>query len=243
MDAINKQQALTLEIERARGEIVEGLLEEMYQNPFWDARFGERGRIHTRRDTNFHLNYLISALELHNPASLVTYYHWLQGLLVYRGMCTLHLRQTINSLGHQISRLLPDAWPGIQPYHQASYEGLYYDHHDCQALVAAQAEIARATAKRMFTAAPAEDPATLERRQQDCYQDNLYYLSYLADAVAYNSIDIFTRYITWLKTFFPTHNLPVEELLRDLQVLSEEVQQALGEEHARTFTTLLAKAV
>ncbi len=231
-----QRQNIILEIERVRGEVVEGVLEDMYQNPFWEARFGERGRVHTRQDTHYHLNYLVAAVDLNNPATLSTYFHWCQGMFVYHGMCALHLQQTLDSLGDQLARRLPAAWPAIEPIYRASYQGLFYERPDCRALAERQAEIADKTTARMF---PPRAAGIEERRKQACYQDNLYHLSYLTGAVDYQTARSFTQYADWLKSYFPTLHVPVSELSADFRALAAEIEQALGAEQAGPFVELL----
>lgn len=236
-----RQQAIH-DIERARSEIIEGVLEEMYQNPFWDARYGERGRRLTRQDTNHHLNYLVSAVDLNNPPTLTSYFHWNQGLLPRHGMCTLHLRQTLDSLAHQLARWLPDAWPTIEPIFQASYQGLYYETAGCQALAQHQEAIARTAAARLAGLQPSAELSTFTPRQRASYQDYLYHLSYLADAVACDSPKIFTGYIAWLKTFFPTINLDPADLTEALRILALEIETDLGSTQAAPFLDLISQA-
>src|SRR5918993_1711211 len=70
----------------------------MYANPFWDARFGERGRRHALEDQRHHLEHLVLALNVEHPEMLMEYAKWLQVVLTSRGMCTRHLVDNFNLL-------------------------------------------------------------------------------------------------------------------------------------------------
>ena len=86
---------------------------EMYQNPFWQERFGAHGRENADKDGQFHLSYLIQALVASEAGVLTNYARWLQTLLVSRGMCTRHsadsavspsVRATASRLGERRSK-------------------------------------------------------------------------------------------------------------------------------------------
>jgi hypothetical protein len=87
----------------------ERVLKEMYADPFWEARFGARGRAHARADGDFHIRYIVAALESNDPGSFATYARWLRDLLVARGMCTRHIGETFDRLAAAIvDEGLPD---------------------------------------------------------------------------------------------------------------------------------------
>ena len=150
MSLIEQRQDWVKAIEFVRPQIVEGLVQEMYQDPFWEARYGERGRLHSAQDTHYHLNKLIDAVALGLPDIFTQYMHWVQGLLIYRGMSTLHLHETLDSLAKQLAHHVPEYWPHIQEYLMAGDAGLLYPNADCQALVEHSAIIAKATTRRLF---------------------------------------------------------------------------------------------
>src|SRR4028118_1776652 len=77
----------------------------MYTNPFWDARFGERGRRHALEDQRHHLEHLVLALNVDHPELLTEYAKWLQVVLTSRGMCTRHLADNFILLGDLIDPL------------------------------------------------------------------------------------------------------------------------------------------
>lgn len=115
----NRQAALAA-LEQARSVIVRKLLDEVYTEAFWQVRFGALGRIHAEQNANYHLNTLLVALRFDLDSSTGQHYLWLRNILVRRGMCTRHLRRTLDSLQRLLAeeieaRLVPqDAEPFLQ---------------------------------------------------------------------------------------------------------------------------------
>lgn len=55
-------------IERDGRALSQGVLDEMYKDPFWTERYGDRGRRHADEDGDFHLRYLSRAPTAGDPA-------------------------------------------------------------------------------------------------------------------------------------------------------------------------------
>jgi hypothetical protein len=70
----------------------------MYRDPFWQARFAERGRRHAEEDAAFHLKYVSAALREQDLGVFRHYAVWLRGVLAARGMCSLHLGESFRQL-------------------------------------------------------------------------------------------------------------------------------------------------
>ena len=63
-------------------EIARAAQARMLADPFWAARFGERGGKHTRQDGDFHVTYLVQAVRLDSSVLLESYALWLRSVLV-----------------------------------------------------------------------------------------------------------------------------------------------------------------
>src|SRR5436305_13118195 len=85
-------------IELRASALAERALAAMYRNPFWDERFGERGRRFAREDNLHHLAYLVQALRAESPDLLTGYARWLQRVLTTRGMCSRHVGENFARL-------------------------------------------------------------------------------------------------------------------------------------------------
>lgn len=73
-------------------------IEAMYADPFWMARFGERGRRHAEQDSEYHVKYVLSALHAGDDGVFASYARWLRGVLTSRGMCSWHLTESFRQL-------------------------------------------------------------------------------------------------------------------------------------------------
>lgn len=119
---------------------------EMYADPFWLERFGPRGNGHASADGDFHVKYLVAALEADDPGVFANYARWLRDLLVARGMCSLHLRDNFLRLARAIAA---EGWPagaaavGVL---EAGASALAHDTGDAAAVEAARADVERAAA-------------------------------------------------------------------------------------------------
>ena len=78
-------------LEASAPELARRSIAEMYDNPFWQERFGSRGRENADRDGQYHVSYLIQALAARDASVLTNYARWLQTLLVSRGMSSRHI--------------------------------------------------------------------------------------------------------------------------------------------------------
>lgn len=145
------------------------VLEEMYRDPFWDARFGARGRSFAEQDGQFHLSYLTAALTAGDPSVLTTYARWLQQVLTTRGMCTLHIRENFERLAAAITDAVEDGSEAAHYLGQA-IDALKYD------------------------AGPARELQELTLS----FGEDRHLLSYVADAVALGRADTFVRHVAWL---------------------------------------------
>lgn len=70
----------------------------MYADPFWQARFGDRGRKHAEADSAYHVKYVAAALREGDMGVFKNYALWLRGVLAARGMCSFHLAESFRQL-------------------------------------------------------------------------------------------------------------------------------------------------
>ena len=73
-------------------------IQAMYRDPFWEARFGARGRQHAEQDSAYHVKYVVAALRADDHRVFENYVIWLRGVLASRGMCTWHLGESFRQL-------------------------------------------------------------------------------------------------------------------------------------------------
>ncbi|MEO7767477.1 MAG: hypothetical protein ABIS01_08630, partial [Ferruginibacter sp.] len=64
-----------------------------------------------------------------------------------------------------------------------------------------------------------------------CREDSLYHLSYLAEAVAAESTEIFTSYILWAQVMLQSRKIPLQDLLDNLSYMDSGCSNLLDKEH------------
>ena len=234
------RQQLCARIEAVREQLVERVLADLYPNPFWDDRYGQRGRQLCREDNHYHLDFMVASIRLNSPSALADYYKWLQLLLVRRGMCTYHIRQNMDQMGQHLEALLPMDWPLIGVFHRAGYTGFHYDHPGCQALAERQEAIAESTTAHMYASNSFWEQEFGPRGRALCREDNLYHLSYLQDSLGADAPRLFGTYLDWLTEFLGKRGVDSRHIRDDLRVLGREITRALPREDAQPFLDLLA---
>lgn len=176
------------ELAAATPRLSERVLEEMYADPFWAARYGDRGRRHTRNDGDFHIKYLTEALVADDAAVFAHYARWLRELLVARGMCSRQLAENFTRLATAI-----DAEPWAE---RARAVAILH---------------AGAGALRHTTGAAA-DLEALRARTDDAATDTQ--LSYLADALAFEQPSWFGAYTAFAASLRPNLGAELAALRR-----------------------------
>jgi hypothetical protein len=187
---------------RAQGpELARRATREMYRDPFWDERFGERGRKFAAEDGDHHITYLVQALEVDKPDIFTGYARWLQSVLVTRGMCTAHLLENFARLARAVGESgIPGAGRALQLLDQAQ-EALLYAEGPARTLQQAAGAIADAASRGYAGARVNAELRTL--------------VWYLADAVQMGDAQLFVRHAEWARGYFDRQELPA---LRDLLV-------------------------
>lgn len=198
---------LVRDLAAAMPRLTSRVLDEMYADPFWQERFGERGRAHAAADGAYHVRYLIAALEGDEPDLFVSYARWLRDVLVARGMCSYHLFDNLVRLAGAIG---DEEWPDRQravAILEAGAAGLAYADGPAAAVDALGAAVARTAASAGRYAGP-----DANRRQ--------HLLSYLADALACG-IDVFGPFVSFLRATARARGTRAVALDAELAALTE----------------------
>jgi hypothetical protein len=208
-------------------------LEEMYDDPFWRARYGEeRARRFGSEDALFHVRYLVQALDLHDPGVMERYARWLQGLLVPRGMSSRHIAFHFQGLRAALRRegLDLERTPQVGATLDAAEAALLYPSGPARALQLAAPELAQ---KALAHLPQGGDVAARERLTEEV----LLQLSYLADALGTGRPSLFADHVRWYTGFWPQRGLPgtfagmlaaLEEVLASESTLAGEPRTVLA---------------
>jgi len=232
--------ALTEALSARADDLAERAMGEMYRNPFWDERFGERGRRFAREDGRYHITYLVSALEAEGTDILTAYAVWLRGVLVPRGMCSRHLAKNFARLVEGIrSAEIPDGETACA-YLQHAIEALRYAGGAAGAVQEAAPELSRAALERLVADHP-NWPARMAPLGLDrCRDDLQYHLSYLADSLALERADLFQDYLCWIVGFLERRGVPRQDLDTALAALAEAIDERLSPSAAVPARELLS---
>lgn len=228
--------ALADRLEARREELARAALAVMLQNPFWEARFGERARRHGLQDGLYHVAYLCEALRAGAPATLEHYARWLQGVLTTRGMCTRHLADNLATLAEAIRRAdVVEAEPAFRYLAQAS-EALRYPDGPARAVQDAGVALAFAVAQAMA------EPGWTDEQRARWVDDLRYHVDYLADAVALARPQLFAAYVAFIAEFLEQRRVPRAHLRRALELLARQLAATMPPNTASACHDALALA-
>jgi hypothetical protein len=212
-------------LDAATPRLCERVFVEMYANPFWDARFGERGRTHAAQDGRFHVQYLREALTAGDPGVMTRYATWLQQLLTTRGMCTRHLAENLARLARAIE---DEGWEdgalATAPL-VAAIEALRYPEGAARELQDAAPALADLATARLYDAHPEWLERTGDAGRRRCVDDLRYHLDYTADALALGTLDHLVAYAGWIAGFLEQHRVPRAHLVEALATLGAVVAE------------------
>lgn len=221
-------ETISRQLEERADRLARASVEWMYQDPFWEARYGaERARRFGGEDAQFHVRYLVQALTEQRPSVLEGYATWLRTLLASRGMCTLHLDQNFAGLQGALATegFGPDS--PAHAYVQAARAALRYTVEPARTLQRQAPELARRAAQALHAEVPASRHSRLE-------EELLLHLSYLEDAVGLGHPEFFTRHLEWYRGFWPRRELGALAFPRLLESLEAALAAGLpGHEEAR----------
>jgi hypothetical protein len=142
------------------------------EEPFWERRFGERGRRRMTEDAAFHAEYLVQAIEAADGGVMKRYATWLQSVLTTRGMSTRHLDENFRRLAKAITKELSGAETAIE-YLEGARAALRH---------------ADGPARELQDACERLSPT----------EDIRYVIAHVADAIALGRPELFAAHARWL---------------------------------------------
>jgi hypothetical protein len=214
-----KHPELVERLDRHADRLTERVLAEMYKNPFWLERFGDRAQRHGRQDGRFHIDYLMQAVGSEDAGVLENYARWLQQVLTTRGMCSRHLAENFDRLAAEIAA---EGWPDAQPAVDmlgAATRALRYSSAPAREIQEHASVLVAATVDVLYVRHPEWNARWGEAGRARCLDDVDYHVSYAADAVALERTDVFVSYAQWIADFLARRHIPREHLVETLEVL------------------------
>ena len=210
-------QELVWRIESRADELARRSVQAACTGPFWDERFGERGRRYIDEDAGHHIDQLLTALKAGHPSVFARYARWLQSVLTHRGMCTRHIEEHLQALADAIDDVgIVDAGRP-RAYVEAGIHALLYGAAPARTVqdradgLAANIEVRTTRLERLL-------PPQRVRR------DASFLLSYLSDALALESPQVFVDYAVWIAPFHARHGASSRYLASMLAALDEALR-------------------
>ena len=199
-------------------------IDAMYADPFWSARFGERGRTFANDDGRRHVQYLAEAVETGQPEPLATYVRWLQGVLTTRGMCSLHIHDTLLRLEDAVGAEDPELQAAASPFVMVATD----------ALRPPDPAIARVYGEAVTQLRPAA--------VHPCVEHPSFLLSYLCDALQFGRDENLLQHVDWLRQYAAPLGRPVvETLVRTLDAVSATVARQPASDPISHATRLMRR--
>lgn len=223
--------ALASRIEARADALAARAFARMYENPFWDARFGERGRRFAAQDQHHHLRYLIIALRIGGPGTLAWYARWLQTVLTSRGMFSRHLHENFARLAEAIvAEGIEEPDPALA-YLRAGEDALRYPEGAARAVQDATVDLTDDVVSSLYGRHPDWLDRWGEAGRARCRDDVTYHLSYLADGLALERPDLFAGYVVWTAGYLETLGIPRDHLAETLAALDQAARHRMPAEH------------
>ena len=207
-------------IERLGDSIARRAMAIMYANPFWDDRFGARGRRFAEEDGRHHVAYLCEALRQGASEPVERYARWVQSILTTRGMCSAHLDENLERIGGIIlSEELPEAHVAVA-FLDAGRRALCYQPGPARDVQDASDAIGVEVRRTLSSANP--------RWRDEWGPDSASRLtatvewpvSYLADALALQREEQLASYLAWLTDFATRREIPAASVSAFLDALA-----------------------
>ena len=211
------------EIEARKGELANRAFERMYENPFWDARFGERGRSFAAEDGQYHVTYLVEALRSGNQQVFTRYARWLQSVLTTRGMCSLHLAENFSRLADVIVDSGISHPASAIAMLDAGCASLRYDGGAGRAVQEEVDALLSHTPGAINAPHPNLPSVTTIPGREQVARDMPYLLSYLADALALDRPGVFVDHARWLAEYYTGLDIPLDQLDHALLALDRSL--------------------
>ncbi|PAU92795.1 cobalamin-binding protein [Aliifodinibius salipaludis] len=108
-----------------------------------------------------------------------------------------------------------------------------------QQLKAHKQELAELVTAMHFERHPELDECYGEEGREKCYEDTIYHLDYLEQAVCVDSKELFNTYLGWARTMLRERDIPSGDLVDNIVIIREAIKKVLPEEEAAILVTFI----
>jgi hypothetical protein len=235
--------ALAQRIEEQGPALTARVTAEMYADPFWFERFGERGRRFAMEDGQFHLSHLGQALVARDVEVFNVYARWLRTVLTSRGMCSLHLAENFERLARAIGEQVEDSAAAVE-YLVAGRTALGYTEGPPRELERAREALVTRTLVALVVSEPTWTTRWPGDGKHEALRDLRYLVCYLGDSLALGRPETFGAHALWLEGFWSRRGFPPRHVEHTLAALAPGLAQdaTLSAELRRSAVETLSAA-
>ncbi|MDZ7807045.1 MAG: cobalamin-dependent protein [Gracilimonas sp.] len=103
----------------------------------------------------------------------------------------------------------------------------------------ARHELAQVITELHFKNNPELEQQYGEKGRQKCYEDAVYHISYLEQAVRVKSSVLFSNYLDWARTMLKERGIPESDLIDNISFMKEAIQQKLPKDEAQKLVEFI----
>ena len=223
-------------LEARASELCLRSIREMYDNPFWQERFGAAGRELAEQGAREHLSRLIDALSACDPGVITRYARELQARLVTGGMSSHHIAENFERLAGAIRKEIAEPEPALELL-RAAVDALIYDEGPARELQRRAAPLARAVVSQLershtaWFAAASSYPSlasleSIEQAERARFEaEVLDHVAYLADALHAARPELFVEHAVWSRAYQLRRRAPAARVEQTLIALRDTLAE------------------
>lgn len=117
------------------------------------------------------------------------------------------------------------------------------DHSAANSLSADKQELAQLVTDLHFQHYPELVDKFGDRGKKRCYDDAIYHINYLDQAVRVNSNILFSNYLEWAQTMLKERDIPGNDLVNNISFLKQAIRQKLTEPKAQQIIEFIDEAL
>lgn len=230
-------------LEASRHRIIERVIHETMQNPFWVERYGVGVRDKILFDTEHNIAALIKAIRYRSQVMLDDYLAWLRTTLVRHRCSTGMLNETFAYIWNALQAELPyEAYAPLFAYIEAGLNGLRYSQPTIQEIVSLHEQLAEELARHTFDMQWHWQRAYASSGRARCLYDMWLLLDFVIDALGQNDPQVAVQHILWLREFLLPKGLSTTHMQQLLWLLTGILEQRVSPAAASDARRVLATA-
>ncbi len=230
-------------LEASRPRIIERVVNQTLQNPFWEERYGARVRENILFDTDHNIAALTKAIRYRSQVMFDDYLAWLRTTLIRHHCSTGMLNETFAYIWQAIQSELPyEAYAPLFAYIEAGLNRLRYSQPAIQEIVGMHEQLAEDLTRHTFDAQWHWQRAYATSGRARCVYDVWLMLDFMIDALGQNDPQVAVQHILWLRDFLLPRGLSTTHMQQLLWLLTGMLEQQVSPAAASDARRVLSTA-